>query len=303
MPDLVGGRYAFHHTLDSALNVLSDFRIPPNRVTIAMAGFGWPTSLVVGQDPPAGAPVTPDRSITLHIAGAGLFSDLPAGMWERGGEAQPGTEELVGLFDDPLQKMAHWIREGGPLFDVRRDNLAACARWLALFGIAAEDWPADLRYDLAILMPSLHRLAGKQNGIRFIFGALLNLPLLEIRRQPRAVYLADSQCSRLGRRMSRLGVDLIAGDRREDLTGHTLVFGPVTLLTYCHYRDPYYEKLLHAVAALAMPCYRPFQIEWSVLDANHAVRLGRAHQNGVLGVNSHLGRLPYHINGVAETTS
>jgi len=254
-----------------------------------MAGEGWPTGAVIGQDPLPGTPLSPDRSVVLFVAGSGLAAWLPVGMWDRGNEAELGTDDLAGLFDDPLQKMAHWIREGAQLFDVRRDNPAACARWLALFGLSAEDWPNEMLCDLALLLPSLHKMAGTLDGARFIFHTLLALPLLDVRRRPAIVRLASDQQSRLGARHSRVAVDLVAGDYREDLSVWTLVFGPVTLPVYNQYRDPAYEKLLQAVAALAVPCYQPFDTAWSVLDMRRAPRLGSAGENSVLGVNTHLG--------------
>jgi hypothetical protein len=289
MPDLSRGRHGFRHTLDSALDVLFALGISPARITVQMAGSGWPTDAVIGQEPPAGMPLTADRTIALSVAGSGVFFDLPAGMWDKGGEREFGTDELVNLFDDPLQKMAHWIRDGARLFDIRKDRPDDCARWLRLFGITADAWPSEFHYELALLLPSLHRLAGRENGMGFIFSTLLKLPLLEIRRRPHTVHLARHRQSRLGERQSRLGLDLVASDRRNDLSGWRLVFGPVTLFTYCQYRDPYYEKLLRATVELAVPCYQPVEIAWSVLDVHQAPRLGYPRQNGVLGVNTHLG--------------
>src|SRR5262249_9187043 len=122
------------------------------------------------------------------------------------------------------------------------------------------------------------------------FQTLLKLPVLEIRRQPHVVRLAREQQSRLGAQSSRLGLDLIASDRRDDLSGWRFVFGPVSLDTYRPYQGLRYQKLLRAVLDLAVPCYQGVEVGWSVLDVRQAPRLGYPDQNGVLGVNAHLGQ-------------
>ncbi len=289
MPDLSRARHGFRHTVDSALDALFDLGISPERITLEMDGCGLPTECVGWQSPVAGTPLTNDQAVVLGIAGAGVFYDLPAGMWDRGGDREPGTAEVISLFDDPLQKMAHWVRDGERLFEIRRKDLSACARWLSLFGIAAGDWPEDLHYALALVLPSVHRLAGTETGMRFLFSMLLQLPVFEIRRRPRRIHLTEDQQSRLGMRKSRLGIDLFASNCREDLSVLQLVFGPVTLATYRQYQRPFDENLIRAVLDLAVPCYQPVDIGWQVLDERCAPRLGLAEQNGVLGVNMHLG--------------
>jgi hypothetical protein len=290
MPDLSHARHGFRHTLDSALEVLAGLGVSPDRITLEMAGRGWPTHTVVAQEPAAGASLGLNQAVALWVAGSGVFFDLPSGMWDLGGEPEPGTGELITIFDDPLQKMAHWIRQGGLLFDVRKDNPEGIVRWISLFGIRASDWPAEVRYDLALLLPSLQRLAGKESGMRFVFRALLKLPLQEIQRRPGSVPMAHDQVSRLGEQNNRLSLEMVVGDRRPHVASWRFVFGPVPPITYYQYRSPDYVKLLRAALDLVAPCYQPFETAWSVLDANRAPRLGYPLQNGVLGVNTHLGR-------------
>src|SRR5262245_24865040 len=128
MPDLSQGRHGFRHTLDSALDVLFGLGISPGRISVHMAGDGWPSGTVLGQEPAAGTLLTADRAVVLSVAGNGVAFDLPWGMWDKGGEREPGTQEMLGVFDDPLQKMGHSIRHGARLFDVRKDKAEACAR-------------------------------------------------------------------------------------------------------------------------------------------------------------------------------
>lgn len=289
MPDFAQGFHGFHHTLDSALAILSDLNVPPSRVTVRMSGRGYPTRWVVEQNPAPAQPLDPSVTIELSVAGTGYFHALPVGMWDTGGEAEPGTREIVELLDDPLQKAAHWVREGARLFDIQPDNLSACSRWIALFGLSPDAWPTDTWYNLAVLLPSLQSLAGKEHGIRFALELLLGLPLLEIRRSPSFRHLKEQDLSLLGSRYSRLGVDAVAGDRKEDLAKITLVLGLVPLATYYDFQEEQKHQLLKAVIGLVTNCYQRHAVAWKVEDPKSAMRLGHARQNAILGINSYLG--------------
>jgi hypothetical protein len=289
MPDLCQGTHGFHHTLDSALDVLARMGVSSSRITISMAGPGWPSYWVVAQSPAPGAALLPDVTVSLSIAGPSFFRSLPAGMWDTGGELEPGTQEIVELFDDPLQKAAHWIRQGALLFDVSRDNLPACGRWLALFGINPEEWPREKWYALALLLPSLNRIAGKESGIRLALQALLGLPLLEIRRTPEFTYMTEADLSFLGAKATRLGRDYILGDRVEDLECLTLVIGPVPLATYRAFQQERELRQIDSVLALCASCYQRYRISWVVNYPNRNPRLGMEEDNARLGVNSRMG--------------
>lgn len=289
MPDLSHGFHGFHHTLDSALAILSDLHIPAARVNIRMAGRGYPTRWVVEQNPPAGSDLHPGATVSLDIAGTGFFHALPVGMWDQGGEAEPGTREIVELLDDPLEKAGHWLREGARLFDIQAGDPRACARWMGLFGLVPEDWPQELWYRLALLLPNLQSLAGKEFGIRFALDLLLGLPLREIRRAPMFQYFGEDQLSRLGGNFGRLGVDLVVGAKAEDLARLTLVVGPVELDAYYEFLEPEKKNLLQAVLDLVCSSYQTRAVQWLVLDAAKPPRLGMERDNSRLGINSYLG--------------
>ncbi len=289
MPDFCDSSHSFHHTVDSALEVLSELGISPGRITIRMAGRGWQPFWVVEQSPAPGELLGPDTIIVLHIAGLGLFHSLPVGMWDRGGDAELGTKEIVDLFDDPLQKTARWIRVGERLFDLRPDLIDACSRWISLFGLNPEDWPPLSRYRLAALLPNLHRLAGKKEGMQLTLHLLLGLPLQAVCRRPSYSCLAEDDLSLLGQKASRLGVDAVAGDRVEDLECLVLVIGPVPLRTYLRFQQEDHARLLASALNLCLPCYQKHRVSWSVLDPTRAPRLGFENENARLGINSHLG--------------
>ena len=59
MPCLESGFFGFHHTVDSALKVLSELGVSPSRITLRMDGRGLPSRWVVAQDPPPGSDLGP----------------------------------------------------------------------------------------------------------------------------------------------------------------------------------------------------------------------------------------------------
>ncbi|HTR36653.1 MAG TPA: PASTA domain-containing protein [Bryobacteraceae bacterium] len=289
MPDFEHSSYGFHHTLDSALAILSDMDVPPGRVTVRMDGRGYPTRWVVSQSPAPGQPLDSGTTVEILIAGTGYFHALPVGMWDSGGEAEPGTREIVELLDDPIQKATHWVWEGARLFDVRPDNLPACSRWISLFGLSPDDWPSETWYNLCVLLPSLQALAGTEYGLRFALHLILGLPLKEIRRSTTFQLMKEPEYTLLGQRYSRLGVDAIAGERKEELEELTLVLGLVSLDTYYEFQEKEKQRLLLAVLGLVANCYQKHGIAWAVGNPRIMPRLSQARQNTILGINSYLG--------------
>jgi Type VI secretion, TssG len=290
MPCLESGFHGFHHTVDSALEVLAGLEISPERISLEMDGRGYPSRWVVAQDPAPGAELGPGVRIKLTIAGLGYFHTLPVGMWDSGGDQTIGTKEIVGVFDDPLQKTAHWLREGARLFDLQPENFDACSRWISLFGVDPETWPPEIRYNLSLLLPSLQRLAASEHGIRLIFHLLLNLQVQEIRLFPVFRPLPDQDCSLLGESFSHLGTDLILGNQTEDLSGLLLRIGPISLDDYYANQQRERKRLLGAVLDLCMSVRRRCFVSWLVSDPQKAPRLGVERENSRLGINSHLGR-------------
>jgi hypothetical protein len=291
MPCFESGFYGFHHTVDSALKILSELGISASRVTIQMDGRGLPDRWVVSQTPPPGTLLDGSVNIKLSVAGLGYFHALPVGMWDKGGDEEPGTKEVLELLDDPLQKAAHWVREGARLFDLQPENFLACSRWISLFGLTPEDWPPEIWYDLSLLLPTLQELAATEQGIRLIFKHLLHLPIKEVRSFPYFRSLPAEDCSSLADKSCRLGVDFVLGNRVEDLAGVLLVVGPVSLSSYYEYQQEEKKRLFSAVLDLSMSCRRKVRVSWLVADPNGAPRLGFEEENGRLGVNSHLGAL------------
>lgn len=290
MPCFDSGFFGFHHTVDSALQVLAEMGVSASRVTLRMAGRGYPSRWVVAQDPPAESELGPGLPVTLTIAGLGYFHALPVGMWDSGGENELGTHEILEVVDDPLQKAAHWVREGARLFDLQPENFEACSRWIALFGLEPDSWPPETWYNLALLLPSMEQLAATEHGVRLVFQLLLQLPVKEIRYFPAQRFLPEEELSLLGSRLCRLGVDCILGDEVEDLSGVWVVAGPIPLADYYEFQQPEKKRLVTSVLKLCMSGQRKYWLSWLVADPEKAPRLGIEVENARLGINSHLGR-------------
>jgi hypothetical protein len=289
MPNLAQSQAGFHHTVDSALEILYSMNVSATRISLSMAGKGMPSRWVVSQSPAPGTPLGPGQTIQIEVAGLGYFHNLPVALWDAGGESEAGTREILSAIDDPYQKAVHWLREGARLFDISRTNLDACARWIALFGLNPEEWPSETWYSLAILLPSLQSLAGKERGMRFALHLLLDLPLEKITRHSQFRHMEKEELSLVAERFGRVGVDLIVGDRVEDLAVLKVWLGPVSLETYYAFQKDDKKALLDAVMYLICPCHQRYRVAWSVQDRAKPPRLGIEVDNGRLGVNTHLG--------------
>ena len=290
MPDLSHGTHAFHHTLDSALESLYNVGLSPSRISLRLITTGLPDGWIVRQLPPVGETLTDGDVVTLWVSGPGVFRALPAPMWDRASESEPGTDTFLELYDDPLEKARHWMRQGSKLFDIGADNLPACARWISLFGLSPDDWPVESWYPLGLLLPYLRALAGKERGYRVALDLIAGLPLERIERSPARCFLSPQVVSLLSRQQSRLGIDMILGDHKADLARITLFVGPVTLEQYYEFQLPEKQKYLEMILRLVIPMDQQYALAWSVLDAEQAPRLGSAAGNACLGINSHLGK-------------
>jgi hypothetical protein len=289
MPDLIRLRHGFHHTVDSALLTLLRLGIGTDRITIRKAGRGWARSRVIEQQPAAGAPLTQDAVIELAVEGDNMFHHLPVGMREASNEGEIGTRELVSIFDDAVEKAAVYMRLGGPFFNVRPENPGGCARWIRLFGIEPEDWRKENWYKLAILLPCLRYLTGRESGLRLAMRILLDLEIASIAWRPRRTLMDASDRSLLGSAMSRLGVDLIVGDAIDDEALMEITLRAETLEKFRRHQTDESQKRINKVMRLVAPFHWVYRFKWLIGDVSRAPRLGVEIENTVLGVNSYLG--------------
>jgi len=289
MPDVVQPRHGFHHTIDSALLALLRLGVGTDRITVRKAGRGWGRSRVIEQQPAAGAPLTQDVMVELTVEGDGMFHHLPVGMREASRDGEIGTRELVSIFDDAVEKAAVYMRLGGPFFNVRPENPGGCARWIKLFGVEPEVWPKEKWYKLAILLPCLRYLTGRESGLRLAMRMLLDLEIASISWRPRRTLMDASDRSLLGSAMSRLGVDLIIGDGIDDEALMEITLRAETLEEFRRRNTDEGQKRINQVMRLVAPYHWVYRFKWLIGDFTRAPRLGIEVENAVLGVNSHLG--------------
>ncbi len=291
MPALALGKHSHHHTIHSALATLESLGVGSHRITLERTGReAVPPGTVVGQTPQPGAPLLPDTRVRLRVAGLGFSHALPVGMWDSGGESELGTRELLEDIDDPLEKLKHWFHEGAPLFRLSPDDPAASARWLTLFGVDPQVWPRSLWYTLATLVANLAQYSCSQQGCAFTLQTVLGLPVQRFRYRPNWVHLPDTLCSGLGRRSSRLGVDLLLGDRLEEPASLEIELGPVSIDRYEYFaEDPEGQALLRRLLEWIIPVSTKTEVRWSVLDRSRPPQLGFREGNSRLGINTHMG--------------
>ena len=289
MPDVVQPRHGFHHTIDSALLALLRLGVETDRITVRKAGRGWGRSRVIEQQPAAGAPLRQDVVVELTVEGDGMFHHLPVGMREASRDGEIGTRELVSIFDDAVEKAAVYMRLGGPFFNVRPENPGGCARWIKLFGVEPEVWPKEKWYKLAILLPCLRYLTGRESGLRLAMRMLLDLEIASISWRPRRTLMDASDRSLLGSAMSRLGVDMIVGDGIDDEALMEITLRAETLEEFRRRHTDEGQKRINQVMRLVAPYHWVYRFKWLIGDVSLAPRLGIEVQNAVLGVNSHLG--------------
>ena len=289
MPDMVQPRHGFHHTVDSALLTLLRLGVGTDRITVRKAGRGWRRSRVIEQQPAPGAPLTQEAMVELTVEGDDMFHHLPVGMREASRAGEIGTRELVSIFDDAVEKAAVYMRLGGPFFNVRPENPGGCARWIKLFGIEPEDWPKEKWYKLAVLLPCLRYLTGRESGLRLAMRILLDLEIASVAWGPRRTLMDASDRSLLGARDSRLGVDLIVGDGIDDEALMEITMRAETLEKFRRHQTDEGQKRINQVMRLVAPYHWVYRFKWLIGDVDRAPRIGVEVENAVLGVNSHLG--------------
>jgi hypothetical protein len=291
MPDLIRPRHGFNHTVDSALLTLLRLGIGTDRITIRKAGRGWARSRVIEQQPAVGILLTQEMVVELTVEGDSMFYHLPVGMHEASNDGEIGTREMVSIFDDAVEKAAVYMRLGGLFFDVRPSNPEGCARWIKLFGIEPGDWPKERWYRLAILLPCLRYLTGRESGLRLSTRMLLDLEIASITWRPRRTLMDASDRSLLGERASRLGVDMIVGDGIDDEALMEITLRAETLEKFRRHQTDEGQRRIDQVMHLVAPYHWIYRFKWLIGDVNRAPRLGIEMDNAVLGLNSHLGSL------------
>jgi hypothetical protein len=297
VPDFVNAGRVAAHTIDSALQALVLLGVEPARVVVETIARGWPAGTVVSQDPPPGTPLTGQTRIRLVVSEHGGLESLPYPMRESH-DTQFGSDRLMALFDDPLQKLAHFVRLGGGHFALDPADPLTARRWIEdIFQLDATRWAEQRWYAIARLLPMLHRLAGHEAGIRLALRVVFDLPLAALELRSAAAPAAAPAQARLGVLNSRLGVDAVAGSTTKSQQAVAVRLGPISLPVFRSATAPGEGAQRDALYALLLPLNLagPVVEQWVVGDPAADVRLGGAGDDeaeAVLGVNTYLGSAP-----------
>src|SRR5262249_19234646 len=136
----------------------------------------------------------------------------------------------------------------------------------------------------------LHRLAGREVGIRLGVKVLLGLEIFRLHWKWQRTGLADDALTQIGETSTRLGVDFIVGQTLEDEAVLEIVLGPVTLAEYRWHQTEDMKRLLELVFNLVLPCHVVRVVEWVVGNPEFRPRLATEEENTILGINMHLGQ-------------
>lgn len=291
MPDLVSPRRGVRQTVDAAIPSLLRLGVEMDRIVLESAGPGWVRGTVVGQRPAPGAPVTPETRVTLRIAGPGAVETLPFPMRDSA-EGEFRSDELFGLFDNHFLRLSHHLRAAGGMLDLHPDDPEGANRWIVeIFRLSSAPWPPERWYDVARLLPALHRIAGRPEGPALALRAVFRIPASRIRLVSGIAPVPAGRRTRLGTLNGRLGVDALIGD---GVTAHTAVeidIGPVDLPTYRRLLAPAERRQREALYRLVLPAHLDHRVRerWLVGKPSDAVVLGLPDREVALGVNSYLG--------------
>ncbi|MEZ4455800.1 MAG: type VI secretion system baseplate subunit TssG [Gemmatimonadales bacterium] len=225
------------------------------------------------------------------MAGSGAVESLPFPMRDTA-EGEFRIDSLFSLFDNHFLRLSHHLRAAGGLLDLHPDDPEGAARWIVeIFRLPTEPFPRERWYDLARLLPALHRIAGTPQGPALALRAVFRLPASPVRLVSGIVPVPGERRTRLGRLNGRLGVDALVGD---GITAHTAVeieIGPVDLATWRRMQRATERAQRQALYRLVLPAHLRHEVRerWIVGDRSVPAALGDAGREAALGVNSYLG--------------
>lgn len=291
MPDLVAPRRGVRHTVDSAVPALLRLGVDLDRIVLRSAGLGWAPGTVVSQSPGPGAPLAPETRVVLEVAGLGAIDSLPYPMRDSA-EGEFRSDRLFGLFDSHFLKLLIHLRAAGGLLDLHPDDPDGANRWITeIFRLSAAPWPQERWYDVARLLPSLARIAGRPDGPAIALRTVFRLPASPVRLVSGIAPVAAGRRTRLGERNGRLGIDALVGDGVTASTSVEIDIGPVDLATYRRMQRPEERRQRDAIYRLVLPVHLRATVteRWLVGERSQAAVLGDPEREVALGLNSYLG--------------
>jgi len=228
--------------------------------------------------------------VRLVVAGSAGINSLPYPLRDSHDE-EFRVDRLFGLFDNPITKLALHVREAGEFFSLRPEDRARSRRWIEeVFGFAGSPWPEPDLYAVALMLPTLHHLAGREVGIEVAFRLVFGLPVRSIRLLGTAVEIRSGRRTRLGSEYSRLGMDAVAGIGPKKVTGVEVEFGPLTVAEYRKALNPTHRELRQELYRLVLPLHLLEAVveRWRVGDPSDSIPIGTDEGEILLSCNSYL---------------
>jgi len=292
MPDFVSPTRGVRQSVDSAVESLQRLGLEMNRIVLRSAGPGWRRGTVVGQVPEAGTVLRAETRVTLTVAGAGALDTAPFAMRDSA-DGEFRIDRLFELFDNHFLRLGYHVRSAGGMLSLRPEDYEGAARWITdIFGVSVKPWPRERWYDVARLLPSLHRIAGRPEGPALALRAVFRLPASPVRLVSGIAPVPSERRTRLGSTNGRLGIDALVGD---GVTVHTAVeidIGPVDLATYWQHNTPAERRQRDALYRLVLPAHVQDRVteRWIVGNRDEGAALGDRQRAAALGVNVYLGK-------------
>ena len=291
MPDFCAPTRGVRQTVDAALSSLQRLGVESERVVLYAAGAGWVPGTIVAQEPTPGTELTPETRVVLHVAGTGALESLPYPLRDDSDD-DLRVDGLFALFDTPLLRVRHAVRQASGFLELRSDNPATALRWLeGIFYVSAKAWSKRRWYAVARLLPTLHRVAGRTEAIPLAFRLVFGLPVAQVRIVSGLARLPEARHTRLASANSRLGTDAALGVGLRATTAIEVVIGPVSLETYQEHQAPSDRAEREAIYRLVLPAHlhRAVRERWTVGTPANPPRLQDGWQPAALGLNSYLG--------------
>jgi hypothetical protein len=263
-----------------------------DRIVLQSAGPGWIRGTVVAQQPAPGTVLSSQTRVTLQVAGAGALESVPFPMRDSA-DGEFRIDRLFALFDNHLLRLSYYLRAAGGMLDLHPDDPEGANRWIVeIFRLASEPWPKERWYDVARLLPALHRIAGRPDGAAIALNAVFRLPASPIRLVSGIAPVAGDRRTRLGVQNGRLGIDALVGDGVTASIGAEIDIGPVDLATYRRMQMPAECAERQAIYRLVVPAHLKAAVRerWMVGHRSEGARIGQPGVEVALGVNTYLGK-------------
>lgn len=296
MPDFCSRRHPFH--IATAVITLMKLGVDLRHLRLFAVGhYENYRGEVHAQSPEAGAPLTPDTQIVLHIGADSAVDIMPyqffygvSGGANRSDAWEDDARRLLAPFDSAVERyegLAGYLAMQYRMGLIEPTHLT---RFFELFGFSSKESAASLNDRLmwAALLPTFHFWAGNPVFVERAISFFLCYPCHITENVPARFHIPEDLQYRLGADNDRLGMETTLGRSFEETDSCYLV----TLSDVSPDDVPKFlpgqplRKRLEAILATCMPGHLEFKIQ--VLAQKTGFYLGRSRTSSHLGYTSHV---------------